>query len=133
KELQYKAKEALWLENQALVLAAHLEDGKACPVCGSTHHPNKISANEQEISKEQLDGLKKSLENLHSEVNYLQSVHRANQHTFQQARERLQAYGNTGDVTESTLQQLKIQGTQMRNQMNQMEKVKKKLQSNKEA
>ena len=36
---ELEALEARWRQGQAAVLAAHLHDGEACPVCGSASHP----------------------------------------------------------------------------------------------
>lgn len=36
--------EQKWLHSQAAVLAASLQDGHDCPVCGSAHHPKPASA-----------------------------------------------------------------------------------------
>src|SRR5699024_11918497 len=36
---QYKQYEKQWLNAQAVILADNLETDEACPVCGSTHHP----------------------------------------------------------------------------------------------
>jgi exonuclease SbcC len=55
----YTKLESVWLANQAVVLAGHLHDGEACPVCGSHEHPNKAVHEEDSISKEQLDSLRK--------------------------------------------------------------------------
>mgnify|MGYP006315202745 FL=1 len=59
---EYTTLENEWFANQARVLAAHLHDGEACPVCGSVEHPNK---NEQDQtvapSKEQLEQVKSTL------------------------------------------------------------------------
>ena len=59
---EYTTLENEWFANQARVLAAHLHDGDACPVCGSVEHPNK---NEQDQtvapSKEQLEQVKSTL------------------------------------------------------------------------
>ncbi len=36
--------EAQWRSGQAALLALGLKDGKPCPVCGATHHPNPAAA-----------------------------------------------------------------------------------------
>jgi exonuclease SbcC len=55
----YAELEAFWFANQAQVLAAALHKGDACPVCGSTDHPNKAAdAHQPAVSKEELDRAK---------------------------------------------------------------------------
>lgn len=64
---EYTTLENEWFGNQARVLADHLHDGDACPVCGSVEHPNK---NEQDQtvapSKEQLEQVKLTLNQVDS-------------------------------------------------------------------
>src|SRR5699024_2985351 len=44
---QYKQYEKQWLNAQAVILADNLETDEACPVCGSTHHPQvAVSTND---------------------------------------------------------------------------------------
>lgn len=58
-EASYQAMENDWLANQAQILAASLYDGEACPVCGSTEHPQRFSASpHMAVSKEELDAAK---------------------------------------------------------------------------
>lgn len=58
----YEEKENAWLSNQAAVLAGHLHDGEACPVCGSLEHPNKAGHLENSVTKEELERLKKQFD-----------------------------------------------------------------------
>lgn len=54
-EEQFNRLEQSWLANQAVVLAGHLQDGEACPVCGSLEHPNKAVEGAKEVSREELE------------------------------------------------------------------------------
>lgn len=42
-------------KNHALLLAEHLQEGDACPVCGSVHHPNPASGNSFSVTDEELN------------------------------------------------------------------------------
>ncbi|OXM15603.1 AAA family ATPase [Paenibacillus herberti] len=53
--------EQRWIEGQAGRLAAHLHDGKPCPVCGSEEHPVKASEDVGTISREELQAAKERL------------------------------------------------------------------------
>lgn len=49
-----------WLNNQAAHLAQTLKDGEPCPVCGSAHHPAKITGHDGKgVSRDELE-LKRS-------------------------------------------------------------------------
>ncbi|NCU16802.1 AAA family ATPase [Pallidibacillus pasinlerensis] len=58
---RYDALETAWINGQAFILAAHLHDGEACPVCGSLEHPNKAQGQENIPTKEELDVVKEKL------------------------------------------------------------------------
>ncbi|WKA51393.1 SMC family ATPase [Planococcus liqunii] len=65
---EYRGLEAVWFANQAQVLASALHDGDACPVCGSSNHPNKaVEAHQPSVSKEELDRLKARLDGVDSQ------------------------------------------------------------------
>lgn len=51
----YDEKLTVFLNGQAGVLADYLEEGKPCPVCGSTTHPHKAEKVKEVPSKEELD------------------------------------------------------------------------------
>lgn len=60
---QLQKVEANWMHQQASVLAHQLQEGEACPVCGSTNHPNKHeTAGNLAVSKEELESYKRVLE-----------------------------------------------------------------------
>lgn len=59
---QYEMLEEAWVSGQAAILAAHLQDGQPCPVCGSTGHPKKAQGQNSVPTKEELEAVKKELE-----------------------------------------------------------------------
>ncbi|MGX4599818.1 AAA family ATPase [Faecalimicrobium sp. JNUCC 81] len=55
---QEQVKIDLFINGEAIRLAKHLKEGCECPVCGSTSHPNKRTANEDIPTKKDLDEFK---------------------------------------------------------------------------
>jgi exonuclease SbcC len=51
--------EAAYLAGEASRLALNLEEGKPCPVCGSTSHPSPAVASREEPDREQVQSLQK--------------------------------------------------------------------------
>jgi len=62
----YVEKEALFLREQAGIIAATLKPGLPCPVCGSKEHPCKASITLEAPSEEQLKKDKSKLEEVHN-------------------------------------------------------------------
>lgn len=56
---QYKQYEKQWLNAQAVIIADNLETDEACPVCGSTHHPQVAVSTNDGITKEVLEEKRK--------------------------------------------------------------------------
>ena len=59
--------EKAWVSGQASILAIHLHDGKPCPVCGSTEHPNKAQGLDAVPTKDELELVKKELDSKDSD------------------------------------------------------------------
>lgn len=65
---QYVTMEKQYRHLQAGILAASLQDGKPCPVCGSVHHP-QLASSEHTISLEMLE----DMERQHQEITTLKN------------------------------------------------------------
>lgn len=65
--VNYLEKEDEFFKEQAGILAEKLEENKPCPVCGSIEHPKIAQKSVSVLTKQELDVLKKSLENKQKE------------------------------------------------------------------
>ena len=59
--MEYTELEQLFFDGQAGILAAQLKEGKACPVCGSLHHPMPACVQKQVPRKEELEKREKEV------------------------------------------------------------------------
>lgn len=59
---KYLEEEDAFFKEQAGIIAEKLEEGKPCPVCGSTEHPLKAKKSDSVLTKEELEDLKKEKE-----------------------------------------------------------------------
>ncbi len=51
-KVQYDEVTLAWMNGQASIMAEHLEEGKPCPVCGSTEHPHKAKSGQTLVNPE---------------------------------------------------------------------------------
>ena len=68
-DLEYKENEDKYFRNQAGILATKLDDNKPCLVCGSLEHPHIAVVEGNVLTKEELDDLKKSVQEKLDKVN----------------------------------------------------------------
>lgn len=83
--------EQRWLHSQAAVLAGKLQEGSACPVCGSEHHPAPTRADEGFIPTEE------DLKAARKQVSVLEKEKSAVEKTFIEAETTLRSLNTNGD------------------------------------
>ncbi|MDX1806893.1 MAG: SMC family ATPase [Paenisporosarcina sp.] len=133
---KYMALENEWFANQARVLAAHLHDGEACPVCGSEEHPNK---NEQDQtvapSKEQLEQAKSTLDRVDNDYRNALAKQNAVKGQLSSKSEEIARFGVDSEQVGETYNKLEqsrfildVEVTQMRKDKDQLLKIKQQHQ-----
>lgn len=58
---QFKSMRQDFLNQQGAILAAELEDGKPCPVCGSLHHPKPMESSDHYLSMDEIEAQENAL------------------------------------------------------------------------
>lgn len=67
-QAQHEELYRLYLQDSAGLLAALLEEGKPCPICGSTHHPHPVDAKTQLCELEKLKECKQHWDSLIQQI-----------------------------------------------------------------
>jgi len=129
----YDEKERTWLSNQAAVLAGHLHDGDACPVCGSVEHPKKASHAESRLTREELEAAKQQLEAKQIAYQQTKAEAEANRKEIGEKEKELKENQiETGDI-ERQYEQLVKEGTRLSQEVDELEKMRNQLQDRKKA
>ncbi|QJD87784.1 AAA family ATPase [Cohnella herbarum] len=115
--------ETLWLEGQAGLLAAHLHDGKPCPVCGSEEHPDKAIAVADVPSRQGLQAAKDNLRQAENELNEAKAQAAAASSGKTERESLIGEYGITGQPFEVQLSIAESEGKLLRAETDRLKKV----------
>lgn len=126
-EETYKIQEENWLQNQAVVLATHLHEGEACPVCGSSSHPKKAVGTKDAITKEMLAQTKEVVTIQQKQFHSLTAE--LNQVTAQMNEQisLLGEYGMVASEVTSTLVAVKERGITLKQEVKELDKLTEKV------
>jgi exonuclease SbcC len=120
---RYEQLERIWIEGQASLLAAHLHDGVACPVCGSQEHPLKAHSAEVLPSKEQLQQEKEQLQQYEVIFNDARIQAAAGRSQLESKQAELATIDLHEQEWDSLHAQLKEQADQLQAELEQLKKL----------
>ncbi|GGK01807.1 nuclease SbcCD subunit C [Lentibacillus kapialis] len=123
----YDDKQEAWLNNQAVVLAGHLHEGDACPVCGSTEHPNKASDHSDMVSRESLNSLKKDMEEKEKHLRTAETDYSTNARLLAEKEQELVKFEITAEKAVNVRDQLFEKGTKLKEEVNTLTKQRESL------
>jgi DNA repair protein SbcC/Rad50 len=124
---QYEKLEEAWVSGQASILAAHLHDGKPCPVCGSIEHPNKAGGQDTVPTKDELEKVKKDLESKDSQYRDASASLKSNKDLLDTRIQEVIEIGFHVDDAELSYKSLVAEGKQLKHEVDVLEEEKKKL------
>lgn len=114
----YKAAKAGYYRSQAGLLAAELEEGKPCPVCGSLSHPRPAQLTAEAVTKEEMEAAERdqrqAADALHKADNDLISIQAAVDGYIARLREMNIAEGETERHLEQRINDLESQAKEYR-------------------
>lgn len=82
----YEQKYSLFFEEQAGILAAGLEMGRPCPVCGSTEHPHPKQLSLHAVSEQEVESAKKMRDKAEKARDQAADLYRESWNTFESSR-----------------------------------------------
>jgi len=128
----YEKKENEWMANQASILASHLHDGEACPVCGSRDHPHKAIHHEEGITKEALDKLKKQYDEKNTVYQRAQVRLENNSNDLIEKEEELKTNNISTQDVKVQYDQLVQEGKRLSKEVETLEKLREELKQQKD-
>lgn len=114
--------EERWISSQAAVLAASLCSGEACPVCGSTEHPEKAAGGQRQISKHELDQARAEWTAMQQKLHMKQAEHKQAELHAEQMEEEV----GSADLTINYQEQLERTAEELAQQKENRQSLKAK-------
>lgn len=124
---KYENLEEAWVSGQASILAIHLHDGKPCPVCGSTEHPNKAQGQDAVPTRDELDLFKKELELKDSEYRDLVAQLKSGKDQLEQKAKEVAEIGVQVQEVQPEYKRLAEEGQALKKDVERLGKEKEKL------
>lgn len=128
----YTKLEQTWMNNQASVLAAHLHDGEACPVCGSLAHPRVATGEMGSVTKEQLDAGRKTFDEADSNYRSAAANMQMNANLLKEKEAEVAGYGVSLQEAAARKEKLSTDGKKLKEEVDQLEADQKQLATLKE-
>ena len=129
-EKHYSGLFALYLAEQAGLLAKELEEGKPCPVCGSVHHPQKASISEKAPDKQTVDKASAELDTARNTALKAASYHAGARSAHEKAVESAMAHAGKyaeGCTPEKALENARNDYKQINDELKKLISAQKEL------
>lgn len=110
---RYRQLEQRFLDAQAGMLARGLQEGEACPVCGSVHHPQPAGVPESVPEKEELEQEKEQYQKSTAKAERLSTQAG---HLMQRLAEQQQTLSELAEALLVSMQEIMSGGSQMKQQ-----------------
>lgn len=130
---KYNQLESVWFNQQAVVLASHLHDGEACPVCGSSDHPNKATNNGASITKEQIEEKKQYMEKLEQRLKKIEQSHFELEGRWKMYKQKMDEYELSIKHLDETKATIKQEGQQLKDTIDKLKLLEKEYDTNRKA
>ncbi len=124
---QYEALESAWINGQATILAAHLHDGKPCPVCGSEEHPNKAQGHETVPTKEELEAAKQAFNEKDNDYREIAAQYKTNKEQLETKKVEVIALGVSEEEAPNAYEQMVTEEKALKSEVDSLNKEKEKL------
>lgn len=118
---KYHDFEAVWLQNQAAMLAHELHEGEHCPVCGSTEHPRKAQDQKDLVTRELLEEVKAEEDKAHKIYHEDLLTYRANEQQLAAIAEKIAEYEIALEEVPNQLEEISAYGVQLNNEVIELE------------
>src|SRR5699024_8423068 len=123
----YTTLENTWLNNQASMLASHLHNGEACPVCGSHEHPEKATEQAGSVTKEQLETVKKAFNEADTQYQTAVAYFKINERHIKEKENDVTAHSISPEEASTVETQLVEAGKKLKAEVDKLEVSKKEL------